>query len=115
MLLLVRTAVNAKIAVFASPTLAKRTLYFRVLFITPHRLSKRDWQYGIAMGPTYSLKPSEFIKWSKEKNDEARRIATNLANIMNNAVCVALSPPGVSGDPDAILYAAKRFGLSECT
>lgn len=70
---------------------------------------KRDWQYGIALGPTYSLKPSEFVKWSKEKNDEAQRIGTNLSTIMNNAVPVALGPQGVSGDPDAILYVANRF------
>jgi predicted component of type VI protein secretion system len=70
---------------------------------------KRDWQYGIALGSTFSLKPSEFFKWSREKSDEAQRIGTNLASIMNDAASVALGPPGVSGDPDAILYVANRF------
>lgn len=70
---------------------------------------KRDWKYGIAFGPSYSLKPSQFVKWSIEKNNEAQRIVTNLARIINDAVPAEMGPSGVSGDPDAILYIAKSF------
>jgi hypothetical protein len=70
---------------------------------------RRDWEYGIALGATFSLKPSEFANWSHEKNEEAQRIARNLSTILNNAVPVAVGPQGVSGDPGAILYVANRF------
>jgi hypothetical protein len=70
---------------------------------------QRDWRYGIAFGPARAFKPSDFIRWSQEKNDEVKRIIGNIGSLLNDALKSALGPSGVSGDPDAILYVVSRF------
>jgi len=70
---------------------------------------KRDWQYGIATGPGSSRTPRQAFALIQEKMPYVMRIARNIENIVNCALPDAFGPPGVSGDPENIVYAAKKF------
>jgi hypothetical protein len=70
---------------------------------------KRDWQYGIAVGRSTRMTPRSFSDWSQTKAQEALRFITNVSQIIGEALPQAFGPPGTSGDPEAILYCAKRL------
>jgi Domain of unknown function (DUF4062) len=73
---------------------------------------KRDWLYNFAIGLGSCLKPSRLLEWFQDKTSEASRITDSIASITNQALAVALGPPGVSGDPEAIVYAATRLAAA---
>jgi hypothetical protein len=73
---------------------------------------KRDWQYGLVMGNGTVMTPSQFSSWMHTKFSEASRIAANMTSVIHQALPVGLGPPGVSGDPEAILYAANRLATA---
>ena len=68
---------------------------------------KRDWQYGIAVGPGQALGTREFLIWVSGKMPEAIRISDNLKSAIERALPNALGPSGTSGDPLGILYVAR--------
>jgi hypothetical protein len=70
---------------------------------------KRDWHYGIAPGATINMTPRAFSGWIQNRLEEARRFAVSVNQIMNQAFVQALGPEGEDGDPEAILYCAKRL------
>jgi pyrimidine deaminase RibD-like protein len=69
---------------------------------------KRDWQYGIAVGVGRELGPLQFLNWITEKIPEGLRISENLESLIEKVLPGALGRPGTSGDPQAILYVARR-------
>lgn len=71
---------------------------------------KRDWGYKVALGAMKSQSPSEFIRFSKDKNSEAVRLFSNLTRLFHEALPAAFGPDGTPGDPDSILYVANRVG-----
>src|SRR2546426_703132 len=70
---------------------------------------RRDWQYRIAIGAGARLSPKQLFLCIPEKFSEVRRIASNMATIVNEALQAAFGLPGQSGDPEAILYASHRL------
>ncbi len=70
---------------------------------------RKDWEYGIAMGSGPRLTPSQLFEWIESKTSEALRIAANINHIFDKALPVGFGPPGVSGDAEAIVYAAQRL------
>ena len=73
---------------------------------------KRDWIYGIAHGPSVHKTPREFPKWMHGKLSEASRIGENAGRVIREVLPAALGPPGVGGDPEAILHAANRLSAA---
>jgi hypothetical protein len=74
---------------------------------------KRDWQFGIALGPAGPLlSPQEFNNWIRGKLSEAGRMMASIQSIIDKVLPIAFGPPGVSGDPEAILYAASRLAAA---
>lgn len=71
---------------------------------------KRDWQYGVALGPGSLLRPSQLVLRIREKCEEAVRIAANLEALINEVWPAAAGPPGTPADPEAILYVVDRVG-----
>ena len=71
---------------------------------------KRDWKYNVASGGGALLKPSQLVKRVQEKNNEASRMKANVESLVKQALPAAFGQPGVSGDPEAIFYVAKRLG-----
>lgn len=70
---------------------------------------RRDWQYGIAVGPSTCMTPKAFTKWVPSKTDEGLRFATIAERILNEALPHAFGAPGTHGDAEAILYGARRL------
>ena len=70
---------------------------------------KRDWRYGIVEGPCSRMTPRHFMDWFQTKVRDINLAVTNTNRILSEALPRALGPPGVSGDPGAILHCAKRL------
>jgi hypothetical protein len=70
---------------------------------------KKDWQYGLVSGRGINMAPAEFIGWIQGKLSEVSVFAPNVERAIRQALPVAFGPPGVSGDPGAILHAANRL------
>lgn len=98
--------------VIERPTAWEYLLFGEVLHseIRGHADLRRDRQYGVSLGSARVLKPREFISWVQEKLIEAKAMAVAAGSIVNEALPAALGPQGVPGDPEAIVYTAKRLG-----
>jgi len=70
---------------------------------------KRDLQFGIASGSAVEMTPKAFKGWVEKRIDEARGFAVAIDQIMNRALPQALGPEGEAGDPEALLYCAKKL------
>lgn len=71
---------------------------------------KLDLQYGIALGEAEYLRgANDVIHWIRKKNAEASRIVDATNQIINVALPQALGEPGMPGDPEKIVYVARRF------
>ena len=70
---------------------------------------KRDLQYGIASGAVVSMTPKAFKAWMRKRIDEATGFAVTMDQIMNRALPQAFGAEGQDGDPEAILYCAKKL------
>lgn len=73
---------------------------------------KRDWSYRLAKGPGLRMNSAGLIKLLGDKLAEVRRITAILGRVVNQALPAAFGPPGVSGDPEAILHAANRVAMA---
>ena len=71
---------------------------------------RRDWEHNVILGSQSLLTPKQFTQWIQEKNSEAMQIAANFNALFDRALITALGPPGQPGDPEGIVYIAKRLG-----
>jgi hypothetical protein len=56
------------------------------------------------------MTPSQFCNvWVQSKFSELLRTIENIRSLIYEAFPAAVGPPGVSGDPEAILYVANRL------
>jgi hypothetical protein len=72
---------------------------------------KRDWTYGLPTGAGTRRSPSELLEWFMVKASDANRLIANIDNVINKVLPAALGPPGVSGEPEAIVYVADRIAV----
>jgi hypothetical protein len=73
---------------------------------------KRDWLFGIAVGPSHRVSIHEFVSRSiRVKLDEATRFADTVMRLIHEALPAALGPDGVSGSVDSILHVANRLAV----
>jgi hypothetical protein len=70
---------------------------------------RRDWRYGVATGESVAMTINQFVHWMPTKTSEVLRMMANMNIIIKSALPVGFGPPGVSGDPEGILYAADRL------
>lgn len=71
---------------------------------------RRDLEYGITSGAVVDMTPKAFLaSWIPRKLDEARGFGVAIEQIMKRALPEALGPEGQAGDPEAILYCAKKL------
>ncbi len=72
---------------------------------------KLDLRYGTALGPGQHFENFEVFGWLRKKSGELGRLMTNMDKVVNVALQDALGPPGVPGDPEAIVYVGKKLIL----
>jgi hypothetical protein len=70
---------------------------------------KRDLQFGIASATAVYMTPKAFKTWMEKRIQESLGFAVAIDQIMNRALPQALGPDGEDGDPEAILYCAKKL------
>jgi hypothetical protein len=70
---------------------------------------RRDWQYGFVLGNGASLGPIEAMNAITESFDQVLQMAKIITNLHETALTSAIGPDGVSGNPDEIVYVAKRL------
>jgi hypothetical protein len=70
---------------------------------------RRDWQYGVATEESVVMTINQFVHWMPTKTSDALRMMANMNIMIKSALPFGFGPPGVSGDPEEILYAADRL------
>lgn len=73
---------------------------------------RQDLNYGIGFGKGEHFDNFEVLGWISRKAGAARRISTAINQILNVALQDAFGPPGVAGDPEAIVYVAQKLAES---
>nr|WP_269084163.1 toll/interleukin-1 receptor domain-containing protein [Sorangium cellulosum] len=87
-------------------------LFFSRVFIDElDRISdlRRDLKYGVSRGPVLRLSDSEVLHWISGQIAEIRHIAGSITAVTNSGLEEAMGPPGVPGDPEKIIYVARRI------
>lgn len=75
------------------------------------RHRRYDYDHGVSFGASIDLTELERLpKWLSTHANELARVAESLSKLMNDALPVALGPPGVQGDPSHIVYIARSMG-----
>jgi len=63
------------------------------------------------MQPTLELgNPTEAIDWITNKLSDLMKLAESASTLMNVALSQALGPMGTAGDPEHIVYVARKIG-----
>ncbi|MGA2588182.1 MAG: DUF4062 domain-containing protein [Candidatus Aminicenantales bacterium] len=88
-------------------------LFSQVLLDEVSKLAsvKKDLEYGLVLGRAVRL--TEFhlvVDWVQGKLGELGAFAKSANKLVNTALPEALGAPGEPGDPDAIVYVARRLG-----
>jgi hypothetical protein len=87
-------------------------LFSRVLRDELDALSdiERDLKFGIRLGPVRFLAITEAFPWLESQNQRALRIIESGGTLINVALPEALGPRGKPGDPELLVYVARRVG-----
>lgn len=67
---------------------------------------KRELVMGVSFGPYEYLEDHEAIAWMRRQMGEVSSIASGMVQLVNDGLKKAMGPPGVPGDPDAIVFIA---------
>jgi len=70
---------------------------------------KMDLRYQIAFGKGEHFDQFEVFSWLRRKSGELGRLISAAETIVNTALNEAMSPPGVPGDPEAIVYVGESW------
>lgn len=100
--------------VIERPVAWEYRLFGRVMAqeISKAKRLRQDLHYGIGFGKGEHFDNFEVLTWISRKTAVARRITAAMNQIFNVALPDALGPPGVPGDPEAIVYAAQKLAES---
>lgn len=71
---------------------------------------KMDFKYGVSVGKGERVEGLEIYKWIVKKTGEARLIIDPVEPLVNVALPEAFGAPGVAGDPESIVYVARKLG-----
>lgn len=74
-----------------------------------HTSLRRDWEYAVTFGATESRGTADLFTWSQNQLAQLTRIGNGLSKLVNVALQEALGPPGVPGNPEALVYVARRI------
>jgi hypothetical protein len=87
-------------------------LFSRVLRDEIDALSdiERDLKFDIRLGPVRFLPIQEAFAWLDVQNQRVLRIIKSGETLVNVALPEALGPPGKPGDPELLVYVARRMG-----
>jgi len=71
---------------------------------------KWDLEYGLKIGRIHPLRePWLMINWLQQKMNEIGALVDSASRLMNEAIQDALGNPGVAGDPEHLVYCARRI------
>lgn len=71
---------------------------------------KWDLAYGLKLGRVRDLgNLPEMMQWVQQKLTDIRALVMSAEKLMNKAIQEALKEPGISGDPEHIVYVAHRI------
>jgi hypothetical protein len=90
-------------------------LFSQILLDEIHSLRnlRFDLQYRIGIGEHNEIdNPPEVLDWLNARTDEIKAIASSLDQLMNTALPEAVGPTGQPGDPEHIIYVARRIASS---
>lgn len=79
--------------------------------IEAKKYRKYDYDYGVNFAPSLDMsEPGPLMNWLSNHMEGIIRAVGSLTKLMNEALPVALGPPGVAGDPSHLVYVAKSMG-----
>jgi hypothetical protein len=102
---------NALRLVIDRPTLWEYRLFSEVVSqeIAKAKQARLDLNYQITFGKGEHFEKFEVFSWLKRKSAELGRLISTFETIINVALQEALGPPGVAGDPEAIVYVGRKL------
>jgi len=71
---------------------------------------KRDYEIGVVLGLGNYVSLANFYPWMLARIFELQRMTEALGKLVNEESQKAFGPPGTPGDPEAIIFAARRIG-----
>ena len=70
---------------------------------------RRDLKYGLRIGPVNELAATEVFPWIRIQFERLIRLVNSLSALGNEALQEAFGPPGQPGNPELIVYVARRM------
>jgi Domain of unknown function (DUF4062) len=71
---------------------------------------RREYRFGVVFGESQRIDVDEVFTWMKTRLTELRLLLDSANKLVNDAVPVALGPPGKPGNVDAILFTTRKLG-----
>jgi hypothetical protein len=71
---------------------------------------KRDYEIGVVLGLGNYVALESFYPWMQGRLSELTRTVDALSKLTNEVSQEAFGPPGTPGDPEAIVFVARRIG-----
>jgi hypothetical protein len=102
---------NALRLVIDRPILWEYRLFSEVISqeIAKAKQARLDLTYQISFGKGEHFEKFEVFSWLKRKSAELGRLISTFETIINVALQEALGPPGIAGDPEAIVYVGRKL------
>ncbi len=102
---------NALRMVIDRPILWEYRLFSEIVSqeIAKAKQMRLDLNYQISFGKGEHFEKFEVFSWLRRKSGELGRLIPTFETSINVALQEALGPPGVAGDPEAIVYVGKKL------
>lgn len=72
------------------------------------RFRRRDFNIGLSFRTGQHVSNSQLFSWMSEKIDVVKQIPARINRLFSGPVMESFGPPGVAGDPEAIVHVAER-------
>jgi hypothetical protein len=71
---------------------------------------KREYEIGVVLGVGNYVALEDFHAWAQGRLSDLNRTVRVLVQLTNETSLKAFGPPGTPGDPEAIIFVARRIG-----